>query len=745
MKTAFVLLFLFTSFCFALPRGTTQNPYPDGGIIVGHAPAIELPQHNQSILISHPLDRDNWEPVDTLHFDTILPAGSYLGFQYQQNSHHTMLFTNIGELIPESKTAIQKSPAWLRVDLESVLNKLSVAKQLIWASVINDAVDPYIDEIAFSIAHSSIQYLSSTYANPQLMIENANMIYQVDTNLPYVDIMDYGTSTTNPDYYSTTRYRRMNADSTISYIEVPRDIYYWYIVHPKITDEIPAYIDPSIVESNTSHVNNIAAPPTGKFWRTFLYSVQQDTLPVLSQVLANCQTLRNWNGTPGDAITAIQDWINATISFTSNAERPHQPVRIFQKHFGRCGEHADYTAAAARLALIPCTSIQAISVDHTWNEFWDENWIHWEPVNHSINDPFVYENGWTWSFGSVFETRSDGFLTPITERYSEGIATINIVVLDNQQQPIDGARVLLMVNAAGTLKFDMQGITGNDGICTFPVGENRHFAARVETSIGSLPETGGEYLDLVESTSDGNVYSYQFDISNSMPAANINLIEPAPIDENYRLVTSLNVSKQVLCGVVMWDDIMDVSTRPSVYKTLDIPGDANFILTDSDNIMFYQAVSVADAYNFSGSFSQETGIYHIPSTIDWYGCVDNFNHLSNAQYISGSMRLEQLVVSTDDHLAIDSEFRGFPNYPNPFNPNTEIRFQLPKSNLVELSIYNIKGQKVKTLLNQFMEAGQQKIIWNGTDDTGCSVCSGIYFYRLEAGDKCYIHKMVLLK
>jgi transglutaminase-like putative cysteine protease len=73
------------------------------------------------------------------------------------------------------------------------------------------------------------------------------------------------------------------------------------------------------------------------------------------------------------------------MSFTSNNERPHQPVRIITKHFGRCGEYADLTAAVARLALIPCTSIISISTDHTWNEFWDENWVAWEPVNGYID------------------------------------------------------------------------------------------------------------------------------------------------------------------------------------------------------------------------------------------------------------------------------------------------------------------------------------------------------------------------
>jgi hypothetical protein len=86
------------------------------------------------------------------------------------------------------------------------------------------------------------------------------------------------------------------------------------------------------------------------------------------------------------------------------------------------------------------------------------------------------------------------------------------------------------------------------------------------------------------------------------------------------------------------------------------------------------------------------------------------------------------------------------NYPNPFNPETTITFSVPQtSSFVTLSIYNIKGQKVKKLVNEVLPAGKHSVVWNGTDDNDSQVGSGIYFYKLKAGDFEKSRKMLLLK
>jgi len=85
------------------------------------------------------------------------------------------------------------------------------------------------------------------------------------------------------------------------------------------------------------------------------------------------------------------------------------------------------------------------------------------------------------------------------------------------------------------------------------------------------------------------------------------------------------------------------------------------------------------------------------------------------------------------------------NYPNPFNPSTEISFDLLAAGKVQLSIFNVLGQNVRSLVDQDMEAGSHVITWDGHADNGTSVASGVYFYRLTAGNFSRTMKMMMLK
>jgi hypothetical protein len=85
------------------------------------------------------------------------------------------------------------------------------------------------------------------------------------------------------------------------------------------------------------------------------------------------------------------------------------------------------------------------------------------------------------------------------------------------------------------------------------------------------------------------------------------------------------------------------------------------------------------------------------------------------------------------------------NYPNPFNPATRIDFDLPGAGMVSLRIYNVRGEAVRTLLDRRMTAGRKSLTWDGTDTAGSDVASGVYFYRIRAGEFIRTRKMVLLR
>jgi|SaaInl7_200m_RNA_FD_contig_91_467177_length_7176_multi_11_in_0_out_0_2 hypothetical protein len=102
--------------------------------------------------------------------------------------------------------------------------------------------------------------------------------------------------------------------------------------------------------------------------------------------------------------------------------------------------------------------------------------------------------------------------------------------------------------------------------------------------------------------------------------------------------------------------------------------------------------------------------------------------------------------------SVESTFKVAPaiyalskNYPNPFNPTTTIDYSIPQAGNVELVIYNTAGQKVRSLVNRTQDASYYKVVWDGRDESGQSVASGIYFYRLVSGSFSKIEKMTLIK
>jgi hypothetical protein len=106
------------------------------------------------------------------------------------------------------------------------------------------------------------------------------------------------------------------------------------------------------------------------------------------------------------------------------------------------------------------------------------------------------------------------------------------------------------------------------------------------------------------------------------------------------------------------------------------------------------------------------------------------------------VELEQ-SLGTTPNLPVD--FSMSPNFPNPFNATTTIRYSLPDQANVRLEVFNILGQKVKTLVNEPQAAGYKQVVWDGKNDQGDNVSSGVYFYRINAGKYHSVLKMSLLK
>ena len=102
-------------------------------------------------------------------------------------------------------------------------------------------------------------------------------------------------------------------------------------------------------------------------------------------------------------------------------------------------------------------------------------------------------------------------------------------------------------------------------------------------------------------------------------------------------------------------------------------------------------------------------------------------------------------VSLADVTVMPEKFTLHQNYPNPFNPVTTLRYDLPENGNVNITIYDMLGRQVKTLINQNQDAGYRSVVWNATNNYGEPVSAGIYLYHIQAGEDMQTKKMVLLK
>jgi len=148
----------------------------------------------------------------------------------------------------------------------------------------------------------------------------------------------------------------------------------------------------------------------------------------------------------------------------------------------------------------------------------------------------------------------------------------------------------------------------------------------------------------------------------------------------------------------------------------------------------------------------DISIPSIPTLIESYsGCrevremllIDNYLLTGNNRSGFAIITLDGLLESNENEI-IPNSF-NLKNYPNPFNPTTNINFSLQSNTEVELSIYNIKGQKVRTLVDGNIEKGDHSVMWNGSDESGNPVSSGIYLYKLKTKDNQKTNRMLLLK
>lgn len=333
--------------------------------------------------------------------------------------------------------ALVKAPTWLRSSLLYQFEHLD--NPLPYAHLILDSERKFADELSFCIAHAPL----GTLPDPEVLLENVEFIYEIDENILYADIIEVNQN--NSDYYSTLQYRTVQDNESKSRI-IPKEIYYWYVVHPQILSETP-----SMIYDN--------------FWRSYLVNHNDIGYPLLLEKIKDIAYV--WDGESyhqpknrvweesihlhPTAVEAVSYWVGKTVPYQATGDRPGQPNLIAHQHNGWCGELQRVAVAALRSVLVPSISVCNIAEDHVWGAFYDNGWHQndnwWTDSGGTVDVPLVYTDNWGKEMSSVFSWRGDGVIYDVTSKYLHANETVNVSfsVSDIRGHPLDGARVTVLV------------------------------------------------------------------------------------------------------------------------------------------------------------------------------------------------------------------------------------------------------------------------------------------------------------
>ncbi len=345
---------------------------------------------------------------------------------------------------------------------------LQVQADTLWsyARLLEHTPRPLLDEVAFSLAHTPPEILRvlARLHQEDLFLENARGIYRADSALDYVTLLDL------PDGRTTALYAEGDT--------LPPDLYGWYVVHPRILYEVPYRVDASYWhrspeeygvdrDSWLRHEEDVYAhPDRGVFWRTlFLRDSTYGRTPL--DAVAPARTLQE----AVQRLYRFQGWNTGGFMSFGYKTQDLQPVVIYRKAYGSCGEQSILFAALARTALIPTYVAIDMGEDHQWNEFWccgrwhhlDVNWDTLKGIDHPATSVMKK------TITAVVGWRPDDSLFVITGRYVD-TASVDFQVTDPRGHPVPGALVVLRSHWNHRDMRAVWGYTDHRGLLHLPVG-----------------------------------------------------------------------------------------------------------------------------------------------------------------------------------------------------------------------------------------------------------------------------------
>ena len=276
-------------------------------------------------------------------------------------------------------------------------------------------------------------------------------------------------------------------------------------------------------------------------------------------------------------------------------------------------------------------------------------------------------------------------------------------------------------------------------------GTGVRFLFSSDNEFDSLTVTSTDYAVVASSASKGNVVRDSELADSIIVEGNSNLfLANTNFDQSKVLVEK---GSAVFVGEKLAVNVTVLLLNVSPTKDVDVivknaAGDElNSYVTDEDGNVYFELAP--EGFSVSG-YSAVMNPFTITTSMLIEGAL--YEDVVMATITSDtSFTLALIPVGVDREKYLPDKFALSQNYPNPFNPITTISYELPVESKVTLRIYNTMGGLVRTLVNEEQYAGYKNVIWNGRNESGSKVSSGIYFYRIAAGDFTQVKKMVFLK
>ena len=485
------------------------------------------------------------------------------------------------------------------------------------------------------------------------------------------------------------------------------------------------------IDTTTAAINQIgtSTPLTGHMWSGLAYDVTTSTLYASS--------------TTGNSASAIYtiDVSTGTTSHIGTTTNAQSVADIAFDNSGQMYAHnlsntiylIDKTNGSA--TLLGNTGFNAAGpwhgLDYSFNNntmyMATYNSITWDKTVRSVN----LTTGNTTSEGTINHFVG-GFAIIHAESPGPGSPEPNITV--------EPESLIFDTTAVGSSSVDMLSITntGSDTLLIYNLfSPDSIFSANL-SSFDLLPSESQDiqvtFTPLQQNAYDGDL----FIISND--------------PETDTLVALLTGVGFILAPKISVDPIYltfdTTAAGSSNLKLLTIYNTGNATLTIS-NISSTESVFSTNltSYDIQSGYSQMVQVAFTPTEPIIYS--------SNFFVISNDSEMDTLIVPVSGvgimlaRIELDAQLPHilvlYPNYPNPFNPVTTLRYDLPEQTHVNITVYDMLGRQVKTLINHTQDAGYRSVIWNAINDYGKPVSAGIYLYQIQAGEYISTKKMVLLK